>query len=78
MYTGYILLYNIYIYYIIIFYIVCIWNIFIWFAKKNLKIFLHTFLLSIVLLATLFKCFKYEANIHKQNLIANNFLPKKL
>ena len=45
--------------------------------KKQKTIFLHKFLLSIVLLAMLLKCFKSKTNIPKENLIANNFIPQK-
>ena len=46
--------------------------------KKQKNIFAHKFLLSLVLLAMLLKCFKYKTYIPKENLIANNFIPKKI
>ena len=45
--------------------------------KKTKKHFSHTFLLSLLLLAMILKCFKYKTNIPKENLIANNFIQKK-
>ena len=44
-------------------------------CKKKKKI--HKFLLSLVLFSMLLKCFKYSTNIPKDNLIANNFIPKE-
>ena len=44
--------------------------------KKEKKRFSHKFLLSLVLLAMLLKCFKYKTNIPKENLIS--YQKKKL
>ena len=46
--------------------------------QKKKTIFAHKFLPSLVLLAMLIKCFKYKTNIPKENLIANNFIQKKI
>ena len=47
-------------------------------CKKKKKYFSHKVLLSLVLLAMLLKCFKYKTNISNDNLIANNFVQKKI